>query len=221
MLRGEILAAAKELLAERGDEEAVSVRAVAERVGVSTPSIYLHFPDKAALIAAVCQDVFSELDKEMEDAAAEAPSPFMALRARGLAYARFALENPEHYRIVMMGHPHEGQEFFSGDDLVSSATFAHLVAAVVQCREAGVFSDAFPDAQVALGLWAATHGVVSLNIAKPHLNIEDALALCDQTISAAGIGLAVMSRLPAEAHLAADEASDFDVVALLDQISPR
>jgi len=219
LLRGEILTAAKELLAERGDEEAVSVRAVAQRVGVSTPSIYLHFPDKAALIAAVCDDVFSTLDMEMEKAAADAPNPFLGLRARGLAYARFALENPEHYRIVMMGHPHEGKEFFSGDDLISSATFAHLVAAVVECREAGVFSDAFPDTQVALGLWAATHGVVSLNIAKPHLDIEDALALCDQTISAAGIGLAVMSRLPAEAH--SDEDPDFDVVALLDRISPR
>ncbi len=216
LLRGEILQAAKDLLAERGDEDSVSVRSVAERVGVSTPSIYLPFPDKSALIAAVCQDVFAELDQEMEAAAAAASSPFLGLRARGHAYARFALANPEHYRIVMMGRPHVGHEFFSGDDLTSSATFAHLVAAVAQCREAGVFSDAQPDEQVAFGLWAAAHGAVSLVIAKPMLNIEDSLAMCDQTISAAGIGLAVLARLPEEVAETQDSGSELDLVALLD-----
>ena len=44
-LREEILVAARELLAETNDADAVSVRAVAERVGVSTPSIYLHYAD--------------------------------------------------------------------------------------------------------------------------------------------------------------------------------
>ena len=57
-LRGEILAAARELLAETGNQEAVSVRAVAERVGITTPSIYLHFKDKDDLLDAVCADVF-------------------------------------------------------------------------------------------------------------------------------------------------------------------
>ena len=53
-LRGEILQAAMSLLQETGDEAAVSVRGVAQRVGVSVPSLYLHFADKQALIDAVC-----------------------------------------------------------------------------------------------------------------------------------------------------------------------
>ncbi len=50
-----------DLLTETGSEDAVSIRAVAQRVGVSAPSIYLHFADKRALIDAVCEEVFEAL----------------------------------------------------------------------------------------------------------------------------------------------------------------
>ena len=49
-LRDEILAAVGALLDETKDEAAVSIRAIAERVGVSPPSIYRHFEDKEALL---------------------------------------------------------------------------------------------------------------------------------------------------------------------------
>ena len=71
-LRGEIVAATKELLAEAADSDAVSIRAVAEAVGVTPPSIYLHFADKNQLLEAVVVDVFAELDTAMM-AAAERP----------------------------------------------------------------------------------------------------------------------------------------------------
>ena len=57
-LRGEVLQAAMDLLRETGDETSVSLRAVAQRVGVSVPAIYLHFEDKTALLDAVCEEVF-------------------------------------------------------------------------------------------------------------------------------------------------------------------
>jgi len=53
-LRDEILGAATDLLLETGDEKAVSIRSVSQRVGVTSPSIYLHFADKDALLDAVC-----------------------------------------------------------------------------------------------------------------------------------------------------------------------
>ena len=54
-LRGEILDAAEAILNETGSADKVSTRAVAQRVGCSSPSIYLHFPDRAQLIFAVCE----------------------------------------------------------------------------------------------------------------------------------------------------------------------
>jgi len=61
LLREEIIAAAERLLLERGSEEAVSMRAIADAVGVTPPSIYLHFADKEELFVAVCDARFDEL----------------------------------------------------------------------------------------------------------------------------------------------------------------
>jgi AcrR family transcriptional regulator len=97
-LRDEVLRAAMDLLAETGDESAVSLRVVAERVGVTVPSIYLHFADKRALIDAVCSEVFEQLDRLLRAASEGASDPLDALRAQGNAYVHFAVDNPEHYR---------------------------------------------------------------------------------------------------------------------------
>ncbi len=108
-LRGEILAAARDLLAETGNQDAVSVRAVAERVGVTTPSIYLHFKDKDDLLDAVCTEVFEALGVALGEATAQGGSPLERLMAQGRAYVRFALDKPEHYRLAFMirGEPRQ------------------------------------------------------------------------------------------------------------------
>ncbi|WP_161500852.1 helix-turn-helix domain-containing protein [Embleya scabrispora] len=68
LLRGEILAAATALLDEAGDESALTLRAVAARAGVTTPSVYLHFANKRELVDAVCLAVWEDLGRRMRDA---------------------------------------------------------------------------------------------------------------------------------------------------------
>src|SRR3954462_12451882 len=92
-LRDEILAAAERLLIRTGDQEAVSIRAIAEAAGVTPPSIYLHFADKTQLLTAVCSARFAEFDRYLEEAASGVDDPLDALWARGRAYVRFGLDN--------------------------------------------------------------------------------------------------------------------------------
>ena len=191
-LREEVLHAAMELLADSGGEEAMSLRAVAQRVGVSVPSIYLHFADKQALLNAVCDQVFSALDSAMQAAVVGAANPLEALRRQGVAYVEFALANPEHYRVVMM-RKHAFTEEQYADLVMASAAFSNLVSTVAECVEAGVFAGA-PD-QLALRLWATAHGLASLLVAKPYFPWPALGPLIDQTISMAGLGLATASRL--------------------------
>ena len=200
LLRAEILTAARGLLAETQDADAVSVRSVAERVGVSTPSIYLHFADKQALLDAVCEVVFAELDARMQAAAATTDDPFDGLRLRGLAYAEFALANPEQYRLAMMRMPAMNEEYdkhsygpFSAEDIVAGPTYHHLIEAVQGCVAVGVFAPGTDPDLIATSLWAAAHGAVSLCLAKPGLVGEDALALCETVIANAGLGAALAS----------------------------
>ena len=190
-LRGDLLRAAMDLLAETGDEDAVSLRAVALRVGVSVPSIYLHFTDKQALLDAVCEEVFTHLHDRLRVAAAEASDPFDALRRQGNAYVHFAIENPEHYRIVMMKS--HAADPASTDALIATGAFGYLVESVRACLDAGVFEG--DEVELALGLWAAAHGVASLLVVKPYFPWPDRDAFIDRTVCMAGIGLAAMARV--------------------------
>lgn len=189
-LRGEVLHAAMDLLRETGDEGSVSLRAVAERVGVTVPSIYLHFEDKAALMDAVCGEVFELLHVVMKEASEGASDPLDALHRQGVAYVRFALANPEHYRIVMSRTP-DGLD--PAEEVVSGA-FGYLLESVVACTRLGVFEG--DPVELGLRLWAAAHGIASLLIAKPAFPWPRVDEVVERTMHAAGLGLAVESRLP-------------------------
>ena len=188
-LREDILDAADELLVESGDEEAVSIRAIARRVGVTAPAIYLHFADKAELLFAVCERHFLALDVATEAAAATSDDPLESLRRRGAAYVRFGVENPEHYRILFMGRAGDTPVEWTADRLVASAAFGHLVEAVERCIEAGVFRPMDP-LTVAKGLWIAVHGLASLFVARPDFPWGDRDELVDHVLATHAFGLA-------------------------------
>jgi AcrR family transcriptional regulator len=187
-LRAEIIAAAKDLLAASGHEEAVSVRAVAERVGITTPSIYMHFKDKQELIDAVCADVFGKLADAMRQAADEASGSLEKLFAQGRAYVNFALAQPEHYRLATMVVGRPG----SVDAALADDCFTQLLATVAQCVDAGIFpSDPAGPLSLGLQLWSAVHGVTSLLISKPWLPWGDTDAFIDRATRIAVVGCAL------------------------------
>jgi AcrR family transcriptional regulator len=195
LLRDEILDAATELLLDIGHAKAVSIRSVAERVGVTPPSIYLHFRDKDALLDAVCARYFEKLDEEMQRVSAVQSSTVEVLRAQGLAYVRFAIENPELYRIATMG---EWKSNSSVDAALASSAFEHMCATVEVLMAEGVFPPG--DATgVALGLWSAAHGVASLLIAKPHLPFGDSDVFADRVLRAVFSGNMVTGLVGADA----------------------
>ncbi|MEH3133970.1 MAG: TetR/AcrR family transcriptional regulator [Mycolicibacterium neoaurum] len=183
-LRDEVLDAATELLLETGHAKAVSIRAVAARVGVTPPSIYLHFADKDALLDAVCARYYEKLDEEMQRVAADQTSTIEVLRAQGLAYVRFARQTPELYRIATMG---EGNPDSDVDVTLASSAFVHMRASVEALMAEGIYPQGDSTA-AALELWATVHGVAALLIAKPYLPWGDAEEFADRVLSAVCCG---------------------------------
>jgi AcrR family transcriptional regulator len=186
-LRAEIVTAAKALLAKSASAEAMSIRKVAEAVGVTAPSIYLHFTDKDALLSAVVGDVFTELDAAMTAAADGLTAPMERLLAFGLAYVRFAITHPEHYRIALLD-PCPRPDV---DAVLADAAFAHFNETVVQCIEAGIFAAGDP-LPVTLDLWSAAHGIASLMITKPFLPWGDKEAVAERVLCSAAVGRATI-----------------------------
>ncbi|WNG86317.1 TetR/AcrR family transcriptional regulator [Mycobacterium sp. ITM-2016-00317] len=193
-LHDEILDAATELLLESGDEKAVSIRAVAERVGVTPPSIYLHFADKTALLNAVCSHYFEKLDEEMQ-AAAEASVPALdVLRAQGMAYLSFAMKTPVLYRIAMLGPGSPGSDV---DVALNSSAFAHLRATVQALISEGIYPPGDPTI-LALQLWTAVHGIAAMLISRPYLPWGDVEQFADSLMRAVCCGHVVSAAIRPE-----------------------
>jgi AcrR family transcriptional regulator len=188
-LRAEIIAATKDLLAEVASADAVSIRGVADAVGVTSPSIYLHFADKDELIEAVVADVFNELDAAMVAAAEGITTPLDQLCVYGLSYVEFAIAHPEHYRVATMGLG-SGDEASEVDRILAESAFSHFMATVSACMDAGIFAPGDP-MPVTLELWTAAHGVASLLVAKPYLPWGDKLEFANRVLRSAALGHAV------------------------------
>lgn len=97
--RRQIADVARALLDAEGPE-AVTMRRIAEVLGIRAPSLYKHVPDKAALETLVVARGFEELAEALEAASAAAPSRAAALTALGDAYRLFGVAHPDLYRLM-------------------------------------------------------------------------------------------------------------------------
>jgi AcrR family transcriptional regulator len=86
---------------EAGPADTLSLREIARNVGVSATAVYRHFPDKAALIAALCDVGGRRIAEAFAAAMAGKSDPVEAFNAMGRAYVRFALANPSLFRLMM------------------------------------------------------------------------------------------------------------------------
>lgn len=91
-LRPALLAAAEELIAERG-VDGFSLRETARRAGVSPAAPAHHFGDMRGLLTALAAEAFRRFADALAAADAEGGDRVTRIRAQGTAYVRFALEN--------------------------------------------------------------------------------------------------------------------------------
>jgi AcrR family transcriptional regulator len=148
--------------------EAVTMRKIADKIEYSPTAIYFHFKDKEAVIRAICDEDFYALAVQFEKIARE-PDPIVRLRKTGLAYAQFAIENPNHYRLMFMTpHPPlpvEESEIEQGNP--EEDAYAFLVSIVREGLANGRFRPELRDPQlISQVVWSGVHGIVSLEIAK-------------------------------------------------------
>ena len=168
-VRAKILDAARDLFARDG-YEAVTMRKIAEAIEYSPTAIYLHFRDKESLVRELCLTDFDALARAFQRIARE-PDPLERLRKVGLAYADFALEHPNHYRLMFMT-PHPGdvkdeEETAKRKGNPEADAYAFLVATVAEAIEKGLLRPELKDPNlVAQAAWAGVHGDVSLHVAK-------------------------------------------------------
>jgi AcrR family transcriptional regulator len=174
LLREEIVTAAVRMLDELADDEALSLRAVAREVSIAATSVYLHFPDRDALVLAAMQRCHEELVGTGDAAAAEAPDPAAALRARILTQAAWAREHPGLYKVLHESKVHRrlGMPF-------KEVMVARTIEAVQACMDAGL-APADDAATVAIDLRTAVNGMLAQRINEPDLPWPPAIEQVDR-----------------------------------------
>lgn len=101
-LKPALIAAGLKEIAQHGIE-GFSLRGVARRAGVSAPAVYRHFADRDDLVAAIAMEAWERLMSMIADAMAKAPpEPLEQFRANGVTLVRFAVANPEYFRVICM-----------------------------------------------------------------------------------------------------------------------
>ena len=166
-LRRALLNAAERLVIREGPAQ-VSIRAIAREAGVSHAAPYHHFADREALLAAVAGSGFDRLRSVMQVAAgAGGPDdPLSRLQAAGIAYVRFAVANPEIYRLMFSGLLADRSRY---PDLEASteAAFGVLLAFLGdqgRAKGRGARPDANRIPAVATATWSLVHGLAFLLI---------------------------------------------------------
>lgn len=165
--RRDLLAAARKLL-RKGGAQAVTMRAVADLVGVSTTVVYALFPDKAALIAQAVDDDLKRFARHLQQAQAQAGDARDTLRKVARAYAAFGVAHPQVYRLMFMearpASPVEDSSIEFGNANEDAYALVRTLADSL-LREAGGPPPAQTDIETTAQLvWEALHGVTSLRI---------------------------------------------------------
>ena len=159
-LRNALIQAALELIAAHG-VEGFTLRDCAKQAGVSVAAPYRHFEDKDDLLAAVAADCIQRLGEAMDRAveAAGDVDPLSVFRATGIAYVRFAVEHPAHFRVMYLPQvmarmpPEVGTAFASWG--------AEMTAKLAAAQEDGILAD-LPLPQIMLACSALTHGLAHM-----------------------------------------------------------
>ncbi|MEJ1993461.1 MAG: TetR/AcrR family transcriptional regulator [Maritimibacter sp.] len=156
-LRAALIAAGMDLVQE-GGPEALSIRQVAARAGVSHAAPAHHFPNLTALRTAIATEAHRIFTATMEQAIAEAPgTPKEAIIAIGIGYLRFARAHPGLFHIMFGGAEldQDDAEFLHSSAL-SYGVLARVCAPVAH-------GPAGPRGTETL-VWSIAHGFASLTL---------------------------------------------------------
>jgi AcrR family transcriptional regulator len=179
-LREEILEHGMQVLAGAAHARDVTIRAVARAAGVTPPALYLHFPDRAALLRALVERGFRAFDQFLDAAGQQGSGPAEELRRRCHAYVQFAHRHPGEYRVVFSAAGLGPGELAvsEGEEHPGAPSFRALVDAV-----AAVTSGDSAPLLKATQLWSFLHGLVDLRLTKPELPWPDLDELIDTTLA--------------------------------------
>jgi AcrR family transcriptional regulator len=198
-LRGEILAAASKMFADRG-YEAVTLREIANEIGYTHAVIYQHFPDKWHILAELSRETIGLLIQNFDAVADQHPSPKERLFATSRGLVQFCTAHPQQFRNVFFG-PENRNGVRAGQyiDDVGRPLFQRFVQLFFEvANDEGLPSR--NDIVVAHTWWYAIFGLATLMVIQGVVpDLPDQTLVVEQTIATLWAGVQAVPRLPKSA----------------------
>jgi AcrR family transcriptional regulator len=168
--RAEILDAAEALYAEKG-WDALTVDQVARSARLSRALVYVYFRDKEELLFAIGERAMGLLRDRFVAAAAKHAAGMEQVAAIGQAYMAYANEFPHYFDFCSRFHAHSVATDPGSHEGACRAAGDEAIGVVVRAIEEGIKDGSIrPDVGepvlLAMTLWAFTHGVIQLAMAK-------------------------------------------------------
>ena len=168
--RAEILDAAQALYLEKG-WDALTVDQVARNARLSRALVYVYFRDKEELLFAIGERAMNLLRNRFIEAAASHPRGLDQVEAIGRAYMTYAYEFPHYFdfctrfqahSVAVDPGSHEGACVTAGDEVLTTVVGA-ITAGI---RDGSIRPDVGEPTMLAVTLWAFTHGLIQVAMAK-------------------------------------------------------
>lgn len=192
--RQAILEAARKIIAAEG-VEALSMRAIAQRIDYSAAGLYEYFDNKEQIVAAVCEQGHRRLTEYMLRADFALP-PDALLLELGLAYIDFAVRNPDFFLLMFTSPatgvaPAAGSVAMEDEMLRDGSSFLPLLRTVQRGVDEGMFKarPGYGAFEMAITAWAMVHGIAMLRIGHLRQAPADFAALERESLRRIGAGL--------------------------------
>ncbi|HEY5256299.1 MAG TPA: TetR/AcrR family transcriptional regulator [Acidobacteriaceae bacterium] len=198
-LRGEILAAASKMFADRG-YEAVTLREIAKEIGYTHAVIYQYFPDKWHILAELSRETIGLMVQNFDAIAAEYHSPKERLFATSRGLIQFCTAHPQQFRNVFFG-PENRNGVRAGQyiDDIGRPLFERFVQLFFEVAKA----EGLPnrnDMVVAHTWWFTIFGLATLFVIQGVVpDLPDQALVVEQTLATLWAGVQAVPRLPKSA----------------------
>ncbi len=182
-LRQTLLSSATDIIREKG-LEGLSMRKLADQVGVSRMAPYHHFKDKNELLCAIAEQGFLLQDDAVRSLSEEFPdlAPAALFEKYVLTYVQFANQHPETYDLMFgrdiwkVGNPTHTLR------VTSKSSFRLWVDWIEKLQEQAIFSQEEPALRIAQSTWASLHGLCRLFNDGIYVNPEDLVSIAKTTV---------------------------------------
>src|ERR1043165_2427905 len=147
-------------LFDEGGVEGISMRRVAEKVGITPMAIYKHYPDKDALLNALMLDGFAAWEARVGRLEAEAPLAWLDQMSE--AYLDFALDEPRRYEAAFLLKASAARRYPGDFEAGRAPAVSRLMAHVDEAKARGQMRD-IPTIDIIISFTALVQGLVDMH----------------------------------------------------------